>query len=118
MDAQPKPSFLRLVPAPTEAALPAPDLEVLCGIESKVREWLGNEGVQAWDALRGACLNLLERVHEVAVPDVSEGSREFLRMVREAEAPAPDGEQLGWGAAEFLRLAEVAAKVVPLPQRR
>lgn len=88
-------------------------------MEAKLREWLHGDHLDGCDGLRGACLEVLNRVNDFLGPyvtEASEGVREFLRMVREA-VPADDGAgggDLSWGAQEFLRLAEVAQKVTPL----
>jgi hypothetical protein len=113
---------LRLVPPPvTGVSEPpsAPAPEILSEMEAKLREWLHGDHLDGCDGLRGACLEVLNRVNDFLGPyvtEASEGVREFLRMVREA-VPADDGaggEDLSWGAQEFLRLAEVAQKVTPL----
>jgi|SRR5882672_2079750 len=119
---QQSPVVLRLVPPPVVGvpeihSTPAP--EILSEMEAKLREWLHSDHLDGCDSLRGACLEVLNRVNDFLGPyvaEASEGVREFLRMVREA-APGEDGaggEDLGWGAQEFLRLAEVAQKVTPL----
>jgi len=116
------PVVLRLVPPPLAAVSEAqspPALEFLGEMEAKLSEWLLDEHLEDCDSLRGACLEVLNRVNDFLgtyVTEPSEGVREFLRMVREAgAAEATDGgEELGWGAQEFLRLAETAEKVVPL----
>jgi hypothetical protein len=117
---QQSPVVLRLVPPPVadySESTPAP--EILSEMESKLREWLHGDHLDGCDTLRGACLEVLNRVNDFLAPyvtEASEGVREFLRMVREA-APADDGaggDELSWGAQEFLRLAEVAQKVTPL----
>jgi hypothetical protein len=139
---QPQAPVLRLVPppsagAPEPAVVPAP--EILNEMEAKVREWLHSDHLVGCDSLKGACWEVLNRVNDFLLPYISEASdgvREFLRMVREAEpgdhaglhvvhpvdpAAAIDDEEedeLGWGAREFLRLAEVAQKVTPLSPRR
>jgi len=83
---------------------PAP--EILSEMEAKLREWLHSDHLDGCDSLRGACLEVLNRVNDFLGPyvaEASEGVREFLRMVREA-APGEDGaggEDLGWGAQEF-----------------
>jgi hypothetical protein len=116
------PVVLRLVPPPvTGVSEPpsAPAPEILSEMEAKLREWLHGDHLDGCDGLRGACLEVLNRVNDFLGPyvtEASEGVREFLRMVREA-VPADDGaggEDLSWGAQEFLRLAEVAQKVTPL----
>ena len=116
------PVVLRLVPPPlasvSEPQSP-PALEILGEMEAKLSEWLHGEHLEDCDSLRGACLEVLNRVNDFLgtyVTEPPEGVREFLRMVREAgAAEATDGgEELGWGAQEFLRLAETAEKVVPL----
>ncbi len=116
------PVVLRLVPPPlagvAETQSP-PTLEILGEMEAKLSEWLHGEHLEDCDSLRGACLEVLNRVNDFLgtyVTEPPEGVREFLRMVREAgAAEATDGgEELGWGAQEFLRLAETAEKVVPL----
>src|ERR1700730_717441 len=123
LGAQPQSSVvLRLVPPPVPGvaerqAAPAP--EILSDMEYKLREWLHSDHLDGCDSLRGACLEVLNRVNDFLAPyvtEASEGVREFLRMVREA-APADDaagGEGLSWGAQEVLRLAEIAQKVTPL----
>ena len=88
-------------------------------MEAKLSEWLHGDHLEDCDSLRGACLEVLNRVNDFLgtyVTEPSEGVREFLRMVREAGAAddTDGGEELGWGAQEFLRLAETAEKVVPL----
>jgi hypothetical protein len=113
---------LRLVPPPAaDASEPdaAPAPEILSDMEAKLREWLHSDHLDGCDSLRGACLEVLNRVNEFLGPyvmEASEGVREFLRMVREAGTAedAAGGEDLSWGAQEFLRLAEVAQKVTPL----
>src|SRR3984893_9018534 len=113
---------LRLVPPPVSGVSepqPAPAPEILSEMEAKLREWLHSDHLDGCDSLRGACLEVLNRVNDFLGPyvmEASEGVREFLRMVREAGAldEAPGGEELSWGAQEFLRLAEVAQKVTPL----
>jgi hypothetical protein len=119
---QQSPVVLRLVPPPAAGASEpdaAPAPEILSDMEAKLREWLHSDHLDGCDNLRGACLEVLNRVNDFLGPyvaEASEGVREFLRMVREA-APADDaahGEDLSWGAQEFLRLAEVAQKVTPL----
>ena len=116
------PVVLRLVPPPlasvSEPQSP-PALEFLGEMEAKLSEWLHGNHLQDCESLRGACLEVLNRVNDFLAPHVteaSEGVREFLRMVREAgtSADPDDGEELGWGAQEFLRLVETAEKVVPL----
>jgi hypothetical protein len=128
---QPQTPVLRLVPPPSDgtpepSAIPAP--EILSEMEAKVREWLHSDHLDGCDSLRGACWDVLNRVNDFLVPhlaEASEGMREFLRMAREADpaeqatlhlaAGTPeDADDLGWGAREFLRLAEVAQKVMPL----
>jgi hypothetical protein len=113
---------LRLVPPPlasvSEPQSP-PALEFLGEMEAKLSEWLHGTHLQDCESLRGACLEVLNRVNEFLAPhltEASEGVREFLRMVREAGTSddPDDGEELGWGAREFLRLVETAEKVVPL----
>src|ERR1700716_2521991 len=105
---------LRLVPPPLSGvseppAAPAP--EVLHEMEGKLRDWLHSDHLDRCDSVRGACLELLNRVNDFLGPyvtEASEGVREFLRMVREA-APADDAagrEELSWGAQGFLRLPE------------
>src|SRR3989442_12515759 len=116
------PVVLRLVPPPlasvSETQSP-PALEILGEMEAKLSEWLHGDHLEHCDSLRGACLEVLNRVNDflgLYVTEASEGVREFLRMVREA-VPSDDndgGEELGWGAREFLRPAEIADKVVPL----
>jgi hypothetical protein len=118
---QQSPVVLRLVPPPAVGASEpdaAPAPAILSEMEAKLREWLHSDHLDGCDSLRGACLEVLNRVNDFLTPyvaEASEGVREFLRMVREA---APDdaagGEDLDWGAQEFLRLAEVAQKVTPL----
>src|ERR1700704_6673365 len=119
------PVVLRLVPPPVTGvsephATPAP--EILSEMEAKLREWLHGDHLDGCDSLRGACLEVLNRGNDFLAPYVTEASagvREFLRMVREA-APGDDAggeEELSWGAQEFLRLAETAQKVIPLPRR-
>jgi hypothetical protein len=113
---------LRLVPPPLASVSepqspPAP--EFLGEMEAKLSEWLLGTHLQDCESLRGACLEVLNRVNEFLAPhltEASEGVREFLRMVREAGASGDSdhGEELGWGAQEFLRLVETAQKVVPL----
>jgi hypothetical protein len=116
------PAVLRLVPPPlasvSEPQSP-PALEFLGEMEAKLSEWLHGTHLQDCESLRGACLEVLNRVNDFLAPHVteaSEGVREFLRMVREAGTSddPDDGEELGWGAREFLRLVETAEKVVPL----
>ena len=116
------PVVLRLVPPPlagvSEPQSP-PALEFLGEMEAKLSEWLHGNHLQDCESLRGACLEVLNRVNDflaLHVPEASDGVREFLRMVREAGAAddTDGGEELGWGAQEFLRLAETAEKVVPL----
>src|SRR3984893_13563627 len=116
------PVVLRLLPPPlTGVSEPqsAPAPEILSEMEAKLREWLHSDHLDGCDSLRGACLEVLNRVNDFLAPyvtEASEGVREFLRMVREA-APADDaagGEELSWGAQEVLRLAEIAQKVTPL----
>jgi hypothetical protein len=110
-----------LVPPPlagvSESQSP-PALEFLNEMEAKLSEWLHGNHLQDCESLRGACLEVLNRVNDflaLHVTEASEGVREFLRMVREAGASGdPDGEELDWGAQEFLRLVETAEKVVPL----
>src|SRR5438270_13815080 len=101
---------LRLVPPPVAGvseSQPAPAPELLSEMEAKLREWLHSDHLDGCDSLRGACLEVLNRVNDFLGPyvaEASEGVREFLRMVREA-APADDaaarGEELSWGAQEF-----------------
>ena len=116
------PVVLRLVPPPlagvAETQSP-PTLEILGEMEAKLSEWLHGDHLEDCDSLRGACLEVLNRVNDFLgtyVTEPSEGVREFLRMVREAGVAddTDGGEELGWGAQEFLRLAETAEKVVPL----
>jgi len=117
-----KPVVLRLVPPPLASvsetqSLPAPD--ILDEMEAKLSEWLHGNHLEDCESLRGACLEVLNRVNgfrALHVTEASEGVREFLRMVGEAGAPGDTdgGEELGWGAQEFLRLVETAEKVVPL----
>jgi hypothetical protein len=117
---------LRLVPPPLPAvsepqAGPAP--EILGEMEAKLREWLHSDHLDGCDSLRGACLEVLNRVNDFLGPyvtEASEGVREFLRMVREAgqaDDAGAEEDELGWGAREFLRLAETAQKVIPLRPR-
>ena len=116
------PVVLRLVPPPlasvSEPQSP-PALEILGEMEAKLSEWLHGNHLEDCESLRGACLEVLNRVNgfrALHVTEASEGVREFLRMVREAGAldDTDGGEELSWGAREFLRLAETAEKVVPL----
>src|SRR5947209_4466958 len=116
---------LRLVPPPVAGvseSQPAPAPEILSEMDAKLREWLHSDHLDGCDSLRGACLEVLNRVNDFLTPyvtEASEGVREFLRMVREAGAAddAPGGDELSWGAQEFLRLAEIAQKVTPLHRR-
>lgn len=141
---QPLPPVLRLVPtapdgAPDPVACPAP--EMLAEMEDTVREWLHSEHLDGCDRLQAACREVLNSIGDLlplSASDASEGMREFLQMVREAQGSplhivgnivgrvvghvvgsddAADEEDLTWGAGEFLRLAEVAQKVTPLPRR-
>jgi hypothetical protein len=137
---------LRLVPPPHAGVsepplVPAP--EILNEMEATIREWLHSDHLDGCDGLRGACWEMLNRINDLLVAslaEASDGVREFLRMVRET-GPADDhtehaflrmvredetaddpaerasDDELGWGAREFLRLAEVAEKVTPLPVR-
>ena len=116
------PVVLRLVPPPlasvSETQSP-PALEILGEMEAKLSEWLHGDHLEHCDSLRSACLEVLNRVNDflgLYVTEASEGVREFLSMVREAGASGDTagGEELGWGAQEFLRLVETAEKVVPL----
>jgi hypothetical protein len=119
---QRQPPVLRLVPPPVSGvsephSAPAP--EILSDMEAKLSEWLHSDHLDGCDSLRGACLEVLHRVNDFLAPyvaEASEGVREFLRMVREAGAAddAAGDDDLGWGAQEFLRLAEIAQKVTPL----
>src|ERR1700704_167231 len=122
---QQSPVVLRLVPPPAAGASEpdvAPAPEILSDMEAKLRGGLHSGHLDGCDSLRGACLEVLNRVNDFVGPyvaEASEGVREFLRMVREA-APGDDAggeEELSWGAQEFLRLAETAQKVIPLPRR-
>ena len=116
------PVVLRLVPPPlarVSESQSSPGPEILREMEEKLREWLHGDHLEHCDSLRGACLEALNRVNDflgLYVTEASEGVREFLRMVREAGATGETdgGEELAWGAQEFLRLAETAEKVVPL----
>ncbi|HMC80448.1 MAG TPA: hypothetical protein VKO35_07845 [Acidimicrobiia bacterium] len=88
-------------------------------MEAKLSEWLHGDHLEHCDSLRSACLEVLNRVNDflgLYVSEAPEGVREFLRMMREAGAAddTDGGEELAWGAREFLRLAEAAEKVVPL----
>jgi len=109
-----------LVPPPLAAVSEPqspPALEILGEMEAKLSEWLHGNHLEDCESLRGACLEVLNRVNDflaLYVTEASEGVREFLRMVREAGASDDGGEKLDWGAQEFLRLAETAEKVVPL----
>jgi hypothetical protein len=114
------PVVLRLVPPPlagvSEPQSP-PALEFLGEMEAKLSEWLHGTHLQECESLRGACAEVLNRVNDflaLHVTEASDGVREFLRMVREATGDTDGGEELGWGAQEFLRLVETAEKVVPL----
>src|SRR2546429_4376248 len=110
------PVVLRLVPPPLASVSepqspPAP--EFLGEMEAKLSEWLHGTHLQDCESLRGACLEVLNRVNDflaLHVTEASEGVREFLRMVSEAGASGDTdgGEELGWGAQEFLRLGRIA----------
>src|SRR3977135_2310249 len=100
------PVVLRLVPPPlagvSEPQSP-PALEFLGEMEAKLSEWLHCTTLQDCESLRGACLEVLNRVNDflaLHVPEASDGVREFLRMVREAGAPGETdgGEELDRGA--------------------
>ena len=116
------PVVLRLVPPPLAGISKSqspPALEFLGEMEAKLSEWLHGNHLQDCESLRGACLEVLNRVNDflaLHVTEASEGVREFLRMVREAggSGDTDGGEELSWGAQEFLRLVETAEKVVPL----
>src|SRR6266849_250911 len=134
--------ILRLVPETPEddwGSQPSPAPEVLVEMEEKIREWLGSEHLHGCSGLRAAFFDVLEVLNEFLGPylhDASEGVREFLRMVADAQPPAPQPlhlvpdqpegtgahpdvvpEAVSWGAGEFVRLAEIAAKVTPLQPR-
>ena len=93
---------LRLVPPPLPGdsepqRSPAP--EILAEMEAKLGEWLHSGHLEGYDSLRGACLEVLNRVNDFLGPyvtEASEGVREFLRLAE---------------------LAEHAGKVVPLRPR-
>ena len=111
--------FVVLKLAAVSEAQSPPALEFLGEMEAKLSEWLHGNHLQDCESLRGACLEVLNQVNDflaLHVTEASEGVREFLRMVGEAGAPGDTdgGEELGWGAQEFLRLVETAEKVVPL----
>src|SRR3979411_2538324 len=123
---QQSPVVLRLVPPPAAGASEpdaAPAPARLGGMGAKLREWLHSDHLDGCDSLRGACLEVLNRVNDFLGPyvaEASEGVREFLRMVREAgqaDDAGAEEDELGWGAREFLRLAETAQKVIPLRPR-
>jgi hypothetical protein len=104
-------------PAP---APPPPPVEVLEQIDPTLTEWLAQEELQGHDGLPQAFRGVLHRLNDLLLPHLSpasEEAEEFLRMTAEASgSDEPGGEELEWGAREFLRLAALAAKVTPLPR--
>lgn len=117
------------------AAAEAPEFvpeEVLEEIHETVAGWLGRSELQESDSLKTALLGVMQ--HVAAVPysaEEHEGVQEFLRMIDaqklhlvlpahphdpESDAEAELAEELGWGAQEFLRMAERAQKVTSIHQ--
>lgn len=101
-------------------AAPPPPADLLRHIESTVTDWLDDNHLRDHDGLSGALAGLLAEVNSLQAPyidAVSEEAREFLHLARGAGLPPDADHDLAWGAREFLRLAELAAKVTPLPER-